>query len=78
LPTWFDTLLRPARARRQRLDLEHERAHLLKQRTVRDYARRFDLPVFVESGTHVGNMVDTYYSLVAKIDKRYVSPAARP
>jgi hypothetical protein len=55
---WFDAVLRPGRARQRRIDREHELAHQLKQRVIRDYARRFELPVFVESGTHVGNMVE--------------------
>lgn len=58
MPTWFDTLLRPARARQRRLDVEHERAHQRKQAVIKDYASRFALTVFVESGTHVGNMVE--------------------
>jgi hypothetical protein len=56
---WFDAVLRPVRARRQRqIDRDQAQGHLLKQRVVKDYARRFNLPVFVESGTHVGNMVE--------------------
>ena len=31
--------------------------HLVKQRTVREYARRFNLPVLIETGTQFGQMV---------------------
>ncbi len=31
--------------------------HLVKQRTVREYARRFNLPVMIETGTQFGQMV---------------------
>ena len=31
--------------------------HFLKQRTVREYARRFHLPVLIETGTQYGQMV---------------------
>ena len=31
--------------------------HLIKQRTVREYARRFNLPVLIETGTQFGQMV---------------------
>jgi hypothetical protein len=55
---WFEAILRPSRARRRRIDQEHAVAHLVKQRVIKDYATRFGLPVFVESGTHVGNMVE--------------------
>jgi hypothetical protein len=55
---WFDAVLRPGRARQRRIDREHELAHLVKQRVIKEYARRFALPVFVESGTHVGNMIE--------------------
>ena len=32
--------------------------HLLKQRTVRDYAQRYGLRVLVETGTYYGEMVE--------------------
>jgi hypothetical protein len=31
--------------------------HLMKQRTVREYARRFQLPVLIETGTQFGQMI---------------------
>ena len=56
---WFDAILGRYRARRERqIDRAHQLGHQRKQRVIKDYARRFDLPVFVESGTHVGNMVE--------------------
>ena len=32
--------------------------HLVKQTTLREYARRFQLPVLIETGTQVGQMID--------------------
>lgn len=55
--------------------------HLLKQRTVRDYARRHDLRVLVEAGTYFGEMVsvmrrhvDQLYSI--ELDPRLARRAA--
>jgi hypothetical protein len=75
LPTWFDTLLRPARARRRREDLEHERAHRRKQAMIKDFAARFELPVFVESGTHVGNMVEAVRETFEDVYSIELAPA---
>lgn len=72
---WFDAVLRPGRARQRRIDREHERAHRLKQRVIRDYARRFELPVFVESGTHVGNMVDAMRDAFQELYSIELAPA---
>jgi hypothetical protein len=72
---WFDAVLRPARARQRRIDREHQLAHQRKQRVIRDYARKFDLPVFVESGTHVGNMVDAVRDAFREIHSIELSPA---
>src|SRR5207302_1528555 len=41
--------------------------HLLKQRTVRDYARRYGLRVLVETGTYYGEMVAAMKSHFAEI-----------
>src|SRR5947209_1453118 len=40
--------------------------HLLKQRTVRDYARRYGLRVLVESGTYYGEMVAAMKTILRK------------
>lgn len=32
--------------------------HLIKQRTLREYAKRFQLPVLIETGTQFGQMID--------------------
>ncbi|MGC2697899.1 MAG: hypothetical protein WA738_19095 [Candidatus Angelobacter sp.] len=41
--------------------------HLLKQRTVRDYARRYGLRVLVETGTYYGEMVAAMKNHFAEI-----------
>ena len=41
--------------------------HLLKQRTVRDYARRYGLSVLVETGTYYGEMVAAMKNRFAEI-----------
>jgi hypothetical protein len=41
--------------------------HLLKQRTVRDYAQRYGLRVLVETGTYYGEMVDAMKNRFAEI-----------
>jgi hypothetical protein len=41
--------------------------HLLKQRTVRDYAQRYGLRVLVETGTYYGEMVDAMKGRFAEI-----------
>ena len=41
--------------------------HLLKQRTVRDYAHRYGLRVLVETGTYYGEMVQAMKSRFAEI-----------
>jgi len=41
--------------------------HLLKQRTVRDYARRYGLRVLVEAGTYYGEMVAAMKNHFAEI-----------
>ena len=41
--------------------------HLLKQRTVRDYAQRYGLRVLVETGTYYGEMVEAMKSRFAEI-----------
>jgi hypothetical protein len=41
--------------------------HLLKQRTVRDYAQRYDLRVLVETGTYYGEMVAAMKNRFARI-----------
>jgi hypothetical protein len=47
---------------------EPERSpHLLKQRTVRDYAQRYGLRVMVETGTYYGEMVAAMKSRVDEI-----------
>jgi len=40
--------------------------HLLKQRTVREYAQRYGLRVLVETGTYYGEMVDAMRSRLRK------------
>jgi len=48
--------------------------HLLKQRTVRDYARRHQLRVLVETGTYFGEMVSAMRRHVERIYSIEVDP----
>lgn len=39
----------------------------VKQRIIKDYAERFDLPIFVETGTYLGEMVDAVKDMFDEI-----------
>ncbi len=41
--------------------------HLVKQRTLREYARRYGLRVMVETGTHMGQMISAMLPLMDQI-----------
>ena len=49
--------------------------HLLKQRTVRDYARQHGLRTFVETGTYYGEMIEAMKSRVGRIYSIEYDPA---
>jgi hypothetical protein len=49
--------------------------HLLKQRTVRDYAQRYGLRVLVETGTYYGEMVEAMKGRFAEIYSVEFDPA---
>jgi hypothetical protein len=49
--------------------------HLLKQRTVRDYARRYGLRILVETGTYYGEMVAAMKNHFAEIYSVEFDPA---
>jgi hypothetical protein len=66
-------------ARRQKRELadweRHGRPvpppHIVKQRTIRDFAKKFGLKVFVETGTYYGDMVEAmkpYFSQIYSIE----------
>jgi len=52
--------------------------HLIKQRTLREYARRFQLPVLIETGTQFGQMIDAVRSIFARsIQSSWMTPITR-
>jgi hypothetical protein len=50
--------------------------HLVKQRTVREYARRYRLRLMIETGTHMGQMLQALLPLVDDLYSIEMNPAS--
>ena len=46
--------------------------HLIKQRALREYAKRFQLPVLIETGTQFGQMIDAVEKYFREIGRAHV------